>query len=57
MDQSREFLSDKGYVLVCKNVCNGMNPYEDWWVDPSVVNESVYDPFVCEGEEARNIFL
>ena len=57
MDQSREFLSDKGYVLVCKNVCNGMNPYEDWWVDPHVVKEDVYSKFVCEDQEARDIFI
>tara|TARA_B100000927_G_scaffold221726_1_gene181651 strand:+ start:126 stop:782 length:657 start_codon:yes stop_codon:yes gene_type:complete len=57
MDTSREFLSNKGYQLVCKNVCNGQRPYEDWWVDPSIVKENVWKPFECEGEEARNIFI
>ena len=57
MDASRKYLTDKGYVLVCSSVCNGANPYEDWWVDPYVVKEETYKPFECMGSEARNIFI
>ena len=56
-DHSRQFLEGLGYQLVCASVCNGGNPYEDWWVDPAVVKESVWKPFECVDEEARNIFV
>ena len=55
--KSREFLWDKGYVMVCSDVCNGGNPYEDWYVDPKVIKESVYSPFICNYAEAREIFV
>ena len=57
MDASRKYLTEKGYVLVCSSVCNGSNPYEDWWIDPYVVKEETYKPFECMGSEARNIFI
>lgn len=56
-DHSRKFLEDLGYQLVCACVCNGGNSYEDWWVDPTVVKESVWKPFACVRSEARNIFV
>ena len=43
--------------MVCSDVCNGGNPYEDWYVDPQVIKESVYSPFVCNYAEAREIFV
>jgi len=57
LDESRKFLTDKGYVLVCSSVCNGENPFEDWWIDPYVVKEETWRPFECMGSEARNIFV
>lgn len=57
MDHSRTFLNDKGYQLVCSNVCNGGAPFEDWWVDPRVVNENIWKPFECSNKEARSIFV
>ena len=57
LDASRKFLTDKGYVLVCSSVCNGENPFEDWWIDPYVVKEETWKPFECMGSEARNIFV
>ena len=56
-DHSRQFLGDLGYQLVCASVCNGGNSYEDWWVDPTVVKESVWKPFECADAEARSIFV
>ena len=32
LNKSREYLTDKGYQLVCSNVCNVANPFEDWWI-------------------------
>ena len=57
LNKSREYLIDKGYQLVCSNVCNVANPFEDWWIDPQVVSEEIWKPFVCSNMEARSIFL
>ena len=57
LDKSRKYLTDKGYQLVCSNVNNVLKPFEDWWVDPQVVSEEVWKPFVCSNMEAQNIFL
>jgi len=57
LNKSREYLTDKGYQLVCSNVCNVANPFEDWWIDPQVVSEEIWKPFVCSNVEARSIFL
>ena len=55
--KSRKYLTDRGYQLVCSNVSNILNPFEDWWVDPQVVSEEIWKPFVCSNMEAQNIFL
>ena len=57
LERSREFLTYLGYQLVVADVCNGGNPYEDWWVDPQVIDESIWKPYVCEGFEARELFV
>ena len=57
LNKSRKYLTDKGYQLVCSNVSNILNPFEDWWVHPQVVSEEIWKPFVCSNMEAQNIFL
>ena len=57
LNKSREYLTDKGYQLVCSNVCNVANPFEDWWIDPEIVDEDTWKPFQCSDIEAQNIFL
>ena len=57
LNKSRKYLTDRGYQLVCSNVSNILNPFEDWWVDPQVVSEEIWKPFVCSNMEAQNIFL
>jgi hypothetical protein len=54
---SREFLINKGFQLVASNVCNGGNPYEDWYVDPKIIPSKIWIPFVSEGAEARELFV
>ncbi len=45
---SRKFLISKGYKLVSKNVkCFG-RVFEDWWIDPYVVDKSIWLPYQCE---------
>jgi hypothetical protein len=34
-----DLLNSLGYELIAKNVANENNPFEDWWIDPTVVDE------------------
>jgi len=34
-----DLLNSLGYELIAKNVANENNPFEDWWIDPRVVDE------------------
>lgn len=50
----REFLQEYGYHLVCSNVKNNGNMYEDWWVHPDLVVPH-YKYLECDGLEYTNI--
>jgi len=54
--KQEEVLSFYGYKRVVKNVCNPQ-PYEDWWVDPLVVPESVWGQFSNQNIEFKKIML
>jgi len=56
-EKQRAYLTERGYQLVASNVCNGSNPYEDWWVDPEIVPEEVWLPFHTNEAEARHLFI
>jgi len=55
--ESWEILSTLGYKRVAKNVKNEGNPYEDWWIDPSVVSEEMYAPYIIDDVEFSKIIL
>ena len=57
-DEQIEILESYGYQLVSKNVkCEG-NPYEDWWVDPNIVLEKIWKPYVTRiGAESNEVIL
>tara|TARA_B100000963_G_C22512622_1_gene619096 strand:- start:311 stop:961 length:651 start_codon:yes stop_codon:yes gene_type:complete len=57
LNESRIYLKEKGYQIVCSNVCNNSYPFEDWWIDPEVVDEKIWKPFECSITEASNIFI
>jgi hypothetical protein len=41
---SRDYLRDKGYVLVASNIApNSTACYEDWWVHPNLVDKDVIE--------------
>jgi len=44
-DEEIRYLQSYGYQLVVKNVANEGNPYEDWWVDPNVIDRAIIDKF------------
>lgn len=52
-----EMLSSLGYQRVVKNVKNEGNPYEDWWIDPLVIDEDVWKQFVNENVEFSEVIL
>lgn len=49
----REFLQSHGYQLVCSNVKNTGNMYEDWWVHPDLVQDYKY--LICDELEYTDI--
>ena len=57
-DEQIHILESKGYQLVAKNVkCEG-RPYEDWWVDPKVIDEVEWKPYKTRlGVEADEVML
>ena len=44
-DEQIQILKSHGYDLVVRNVANEQNPYEDWWVDPTVVDMDIVEKF------------
>jgi hypothetical protein len=57
VEESREYLRSYGYQLVAKHVMNGGNPFEDWYVDPSVVAEEKWKPFESQSVECVEMFI
>ncbi|NLQ06212.1 hypothetical protein [Cylindrospermopsis raciborskii] len=56
MVKSRQLLENLGYIRVVSNVrCCGRD-FEDWWVDPLIVSPQIYEPFISENIECRDIF-
>lgn len=47
--EMREILTRHGYVLLCKDVCNGGNPYEDWYVTPELAPTAPLP--LCSGQD------
>lgn len=52
----REILTAHHYDLVCRDVCIKGRPFEDWWVDPALVNIDVANRFRGEQREWGQIF-
>lgn len=58
--EQQQILNSLGYQLVAMNIkCEGAI-FEDWWVDPTVVPEERWKPFVSHdpyGIDARDVIL
>jgi len=52
----REILTTHDYDLVCKDVRFNGRPFEDWWVDPALVNIDVANRYRGEQREWEQIF-
>jgi hypothetical protein len=55
-DESRKYIESMGYVKVVGNICpnNDIWPFEDWYVDPQVVDPKIVDLFK-QKEDFNNI--
>ena len=55
-EKSREYLINKGYKLIVGNISpdRNNNPFEDWWIHPDLIDESIYDNFIYEEVEYIN---
>ena len=50
-EKSREFLIEKGYTLVGSNISPNDNcAYEDWWVNPELVDADVIEMFLSNSD-------
>ena len=54
-EKMRKRLSSIGYDLVCADVMNINNPFEDWWVNPEFVSKESVAKFRCVGKEWTDI--
>jgi hypothetical protein len=45
-EEAMQILLSKGYQLVARNVANLNNPYEDWYVDPNIVDQNIVNKFL-----------
>jgi hypothetical protein len=63
-DSQRALLKQKGYELVCSDVCIGPGPgipgqggpFEDWWCWPPSVNMQTAEQIRCDGRLHSQIF-
>jgi hypothetical protein len=56
-DLSRDFLTGKGLKMVCADVTIfGGKSFEDWYVNPELVSQEVYEKIICEKVEFSDIF-
>ena len=51
-EESREYLKSMGYELIVGNICNTSenDPFEDWYVNPSLVSKEIIDLFKSTSE-------
>jgi hypothetical protein len=51
-NSSRDLLKSKGYKLIVGNICNTStkDPFEDWYVDPFVINQDIIKLFLNSSE-------
>tara|TARA_B110000495_G_C22970528_1_gene569602 strand:- start:551 stop:1459 length:909 start_codon:yes stop_codon:yes gene_type:complete len=54
--KSREHLLSKGYKLIVGNISpdRNNNPFEDWWIHPDLIDESIYKLFIYKEIEYIN---
>jgi hypothetical protein len=56
-EESRNFLTNMGLKIICKDVTvlDG-KAFEDWYINPDLVNKEIYEKIICENIEFNKIF-
>ena len=52
-DEEIKIFESYGYELVVRNVCNEGNPFEDWWVDPNIIDPNIIKKFKQNGRRYK----
>jgi hypothetical protein len=54
-EESRRILLSHGYILISGNVSaiSTECPYEDWYVDPNVIDKSIYEIFLQTNDDSK----
>ena len=52
---AKEYLISNNYRLIAEDVCNVNNPFEDWYIDETEIEESFYSDFISSGLEYTDI--
>jgi hypothetical protein len=55
-DESQKILKDFGYQLVAEDLTYLTIAYEDWWIDPTVVDYNSYKDFISVGVNHNKLF-
>ena len=55
--EARGILESYEYQLVVENLQHEWRAFEDWYVDPSVVDESIWGPIVSSNIDSRDLFI
>ena len=54
-EKAKEIFLSNGYKLVAENVRNNNKPYEDWYVDTTVLEQDCYEKFISKDLEYSEI--
>lgn len=52
MNESRKYLHELGYQRVISNVLTRGRDFEDWYVDPTVIGRSIFEPYLAQNIES-----
>jgi len=56
-DTAKNILETHGYKLIAENINHGENrPFEDWYIDPNVINEDLWSPAICNNVDGNILF-
>ena len=53
--QIRTLMKYHGYDLLCADVSDKGEPFEDWWVDPKTVDMAIAERYRCEGLDWKEV--
>jgi hypothetical protein len=53
---SRQMLYDNGYQLVVGDIKSAGYIFEDWYVDPTAVDESIWRPVIANDVDGSSLF-